>query len=85
MTSSSASARHVIRGVVRDYNKHVVAGAHVSASFDGQYVETRTDARGAFSVEAPRGAFVSATAGDMLGHVTVDGDTIEIVMTQLPM
>jgi hypothetical protein len=81
-----ATATQLVHGNVRDYRKRLVAGAHVSATFERQSVgETRTDAHGAFTLNVPRGTSVSAAKDDMMGDAIVDGGELEIVMMQMPM
>lgn len=82
---NSAPAEHVVHGVVRDYRNRVVPEARVSASFGGSHLDAVTDVHGTFALAVPRGAFVSASKADMLGHTIVDGEEIVIVMSQMPM
>ena len=47
--------------------------------------ETRTDARGEFTVQAPRGSFVTVSKDDLSKRVEVTTDELVIVVDQMPL
>jgi hypothetical protein len=80
----SAAPRIHVHGVVREGSKPV-KDAHVSIYLEGQsFGETKTDAKGEFTAEAPKGAHVTAMKGDLMGTSTIEGKEVVVVMKEMP-
>jgi carboxypeptidase family protein len=77
-----------VRGTVLDYSGHPVKGAIVRVTSGNTSIQLETDARGEFTLRAPKGAYVSAGKDDMLGSAQLGSptdQTIVIKMTQMPL
>ena len=73
-----------VHGVVRDGAGKTLAGAQVTATFQGNAdTTTTTDATGAYAVKTFSGATLSAVARGRLGYARVDGDEVDLIVEDL--
>jgi len=75
-----------VYGVVHDYSGRPIANARVSVSLKGRsFAESVTDSRGEFTADAPKGARVTATKGDQMGHAVIKSKEVVVKMQQIPL
>ena len=74
-----------LHGVVRNGGKPVV-DARVSLYLEGKsFGETKTDAKGEFTADAPKGAHVTAMKGDLMGDAVIESKEVVVTMREMPM
>ena len=47
--------------------------------------ETKTDAKGEFTADAPKGAHVTAMKGDLMGDAVIESKEVVVTMREMPM